>query len=70
MNFEKELEATLSRLLKNTPAALAESVRYSLLAPGKRIRPRLVLATSRLLGLAPDKALPSAIALKWSIVLR
>jgi geranylgeranyl diphosphate synthase, type II len=43
---------------------LAEAMRYSLLAGGKRIRPVLALATAEALGRDPDKALPLAAALE------
>jgi geranylgeranyl diphosphate synthase type II len=43
---------------------LAEAMRYSLLAGGKRIRPVLALATASALGRAPDSMLPLAAALE------
>lgn len=46
------------------PALLAESISYSLLAPGKRIRPRLLLACARMLGLSEAAALAPAAALE------
>lgn len=65
MTFETALESLLSDCLTSTvPANLAESIRYSLLAPGKRIRPRLLLACSKMLGLAPEVSLPAAAALE------
>ncbi len=67
--FEQELAARLSRLLEGgigrpTPINLAEAVRYSLLAPGKRIRPRLALATAALSGLPVEVALGSAVSIE------
>lgn len=67
-----DLEAALARALArhfhgpdgDTPTNLAESIRYSLLAPGKRIRPRLSLACSAMLGLPLETALPPALALE------
>lgn len=47
-----------------TPPNLADAVRYSLLAPGKRIRPRLALACAGMTGLASAAALPAAIAIE------
>jgi geranylgeranyl diphosphate synthase type II len=44
--------------------AFAEAIRYPLLAPGKRLRPVLCLATGEALGLAPDELLPMALALE------
>lgn len=52
--IETKLTETLERYLKGesneprVPPHLADSIRYSLLAPGKRIRPRLALACARL----------------------
>ena len=43
---------------------LAEAMRYSLLAGGKRIRPVLALATGEALGRDPDELLPLAAALE------
>jgi geranylgeranyl diphosphate synthase type II len=43
---------------------LAEAMRYSLLAGGKRIRPVLALATAEALGRDPDEVLPFAGALE------
>lgn len=47
-----------------TPANLSESIRYSLLAPGKRIRPRLALACAKMVGLSAEAALPAALAIE------
>ena len=43
---------------------LAEAMRYSLLAGGKRIRPVLALATAEALGHPPDEVLPLAAAIE------
>jgi geranylgeranyl diphosphate synthase type II len=45
-------------------APLAEAMRYSLLAGGKRVRPVLCLATAEGFGCAPADALPTALALE------
>jgi geranylgeranyl diphosphate synthase, type II len=45
-------------------APLAEAMRYSLLAGGKRIRPVLCLATAEGFGCAAEYALPTALALE------
>jgi len=45
-------------------AGLAEAMRYSLLAGGKRIRPVLALATARSIGLEPERVLPTAAAIE------
>ena len=53
----------LTRLsFSETPstAGLAEAMRYSLLAGGKRIRPVLALATARSIGMDPEGVLPAA----------
>jgi geranylgeranyl diphosphate synthase type II len=66
--FEHALTGALERHLTQsdgaTPPNLAEAIRYSLLAPGKRIRPRLLLACARLVGLSSEAALPAAVALE------
>ncbi len=64
MDFEKHLENQLEKLLNNAPSNLAQAMRYSLLAPGKRIRPRLVQASARLLALNDQAALPIAVAIE------
>ena len=43
---------------------LAEAMRYSLLAGGKRIRPVLALATARAASIAPDSVLPAAASIE------
>ncbi|MDX6562592.1 MAG: geranylgeranyl diphosphate synthase, type [Gaiellales bacterium] len=45
-------------------APLAEAMRYSLLAGGKRVRPVLCLATAEGFGCAAEYALPTALALE------
>jgi geranylgeranyl diphosphate synthase type II len=45
-------------------AGLEEAMRYSLLAPGKRIRPVLCLASAAALGRSPASVLPVAAALE------
>jgi geranylgeranyl diphosphate synthase type II len=46
------------------PAELGEAIRYALLAPGKRLRPRLVLLAATACGGAIDDALPAACAVE------
>lgn len=53
-----------SRLDEGCPERLREAIRYSLLAPGKRLRPLLVLAACDACGGDPDKALPAACAVE------
>jgi geranylgeranyl diphosphate synthase, type II len=47
-----------------TTAGLEEAMRYSLLAGGKRVRPVLVLATARAIGVEPESMLPAAAAIE------
>lgn len=66
--FEQDLEAALNALLKPDsffPAPLFDSIRYSVRTPGKRIRPRIALATGQMLGLTREEVLPAAIAIEW-----
>lgn len=46
------------------PATVHESMHYSLMAPGKRIRPILVLASASTLGLSDEDVLPLAVSLE------
>jgi geranylgeranyl diphosphate synthase type II len=46
------------------PPVLAEAIRYSLLAPGKRLRPLLTLAAAQACGGSLDAALPAACAVE------
>src|SRR5215475_14483011 len=58
-------DVALGRLLPVPPgleARVYEAMRYSALAPGKRLRPFLVLASSRLFGVARRCALQVAVA--------
>jgi farnesyl diphosphate synthase len=60
-------DAALDRLLVVPPgleARVYEAMRYSALAPGKRLRPFLVLASSRLFGVARRCALQVAAAIE------
>jgi geranylgeranyl diphosphate synthase type II len=50
--------------LEGCPAALAEAMNYSLLAPGKRLRPLLVLMASEAAGGDETTALPAAAAIE------
>jgi geranylgeranyl diphosphate synthase type II len=46
------------------PAKLAEAIRYSLLAPGKRLRPILVLWSAEACGRPAERAMPAACAVE------
>jgi len=63
----KLTDSILERLLQPPPgleARVYEAMRYSALAPGKRLRPLLVLASSRLFGVAQTSALQVAAAIE------
>ncbi|HEX2646882.1 MAG TPA: farnesyl diphosphate synthase [Candidatus Dormibacteraeota bacterium] len=60
-------DAVIERLLAVPPgleARVYEAMRYSALAPGKRLRPLLVLAGARLFGVARNRALQVAAAIE------
>jgi geranylgeranyl diphosphate synthase type II len=66
-DLREMVDRYLTRLsFSETPATagLAEAMRYSLLAGGKRIRPVLALATARSIGLEPERVLPAAAAIE------
>ena len=66
-DLQQRVDAYLDRLdLGDGPGTdrLAEAMRYSLLAGGKRIRPVLALATGETLGRDPEELLPLAGALE------
>jgi geranylgeranyl pyrophosphate synthase len=48
--FDRSLQSFLAEELDHLPAGVAESVRYAVLSPGKRIRPLLLMASYRALG--------------------
>jgi geranylgeranyl diphosphate synthase type II len=61
------IDAALDRYSQfdsDCPATLAEAIRYALLAPGKRLRPRLVLMAAEACGGSIDSAMPAACALE------
>ncbi len=51
-------------LIAGCPDDLAVAIRYSLLAPGKRLRPILVLMASEACGVSGDAAMPAACAVE------
>src|SRR6266581_5763527 len=66
-DLREMVDRYLTRLsFSETPATagLAEAMRYSLLAGGKRIRPVLALATARAIGIEPSQVLPLAGAIE------
>lgn len=63
----RSVEAALDRLLPETtaqPSELHESIRYSVLAPGKRLRPTLVIAAAEAVGGQEEQVMPTACALE------
>src|SRR5947207_1964924 len=61
------VEAYLRELLvqeKHAPPELVEAMRYSLLAPGKRLRPVLVCMAAQAAGGSDRQALPAAAAVE------
>ena len=62
---QKLVETALDRSLPMSyPETIFESMRYSLLAGGKRLRPILCLATAELMGGSIEQAIPTACALE------
>jgi len=62
---QQEVEAALDRAIAITyPEKIYESMRYSLMAGGKRLRPILCIATCELLGGTTAMATPTACALE------
>jgi geranylgeranyl diphosphate synthase, type II len=52
----------LMELIADAPSQLLEAIKYSLLSPGKRLRPRLVILSCAALGGDPKKAIPAGCA--------
>lgn len=65
-DFESELKLALEQTSAQLKLAgnLVESIQYSLLSEGKRIRPRMMCAAGETLGLSQESVLPAAIALE------
>lgn len=61
------IDAYLSEYLDRTPLPgnLADAIRYSLLGPGKRMRPLLVWHACAAAGAPPERALPAAAAIEF-----
>ncbi|MFM8792826.1 MAG: polyprenyl synthetase family protein [Solirubrobacterales bacterium] len=71
MSYPEDLREEVDRFLEGlsfpgpaSTAGLADAMRYSLLAGGKRVRPVLCLATGRALGLGTPSLLPAAGAIE------
>ncbi|MFV2070594.1 MAG: polyprenyl synthetase family protein, partial [Pirellulales bacterium] len=61
--IERALDA-YTHFPADCPAPLAEAIRYSLLGPGKRLRPRMVLLAAEACGGSVETALPVACAVE------
>jgi len=61
---ELALRAALAQVTADAPAVLAEAMAYSLLSPGKRLRPLLVVLACEAAGGTLELALPSACAVE------
>jgi geranylgeranyl diphosphate synthase type II len=62
-----QIDAALDRCSQfgeGCPPSLQEAIRYSLLAPGKRLRPLLVLMAAEACGSPPGRAMPAACAVE------
>lgn len=63
VRVEQQLNA-YAQFDSGCPQHLGDAIRYSLLAPGKRIRPLLVLAAAKICGGEIENALPAACAVE------
>ncbi len=64
--LETAIAAAARAALQGAPANLQESILYSLLGPGKRIRPRLIRSVGEAFSLSPEIALTLAAALEMT----
>jgi geranylgeranyl diphosphate synthase, type II len=62
--IEKALQFWCERLIVDAPPALAEAIRYSLFAPGKRLRPLLAVLACEAAGGSIEQATPAAVAVE------
>jgi len=62
--FNKHLEIELDEMLAESPGRLADAIRYSLLAPGKRLRPLLAIWGAQAICGDFAVCLPAAIAVE------
>lgn len=54
---KKEIDETLNKILPKGKDILSKTMRYSVFAGGKRLRPILVIATAQMLGAKKDEAM-------------
>ncbi len=65
--LREQIDSALRRSARfdsGCPARLQEAIRYSLLGPGKRLRPQLVLLAAKACGGETERALPAAVAVE------
>lgn len=62
--IQSKLEECLLSTTVDVPKNLMESIRYSLLAPGKRIRPRLLLGCAHMLQLQTEQVIYAALSVE------
>jgi len=65
--YQARIDAALERWLPRVdsePKILGQAMRYSVLGPGKRIRPLMVYATGEVLGIDADRIDPIAVAVE------
>src|SRR5262245_48652782 len=61
---EQAMRTWLGRITRDAPPPLVEAMGYSLLAPGKRLRPLLVLLSAEACGGSVESAMPAACAVE------
>jgi geranylgeranyl diphosphate synthase, type II len=67
LSYRELVDTALSEAIQfeaDCPERLSEAIEYSLLAPGKRLRPQLVLMACELCGGDVKRALPAAVAVE------
>jgi len=65
--LREQIDSALRRAVdfdNGCPARLKEAIEYSLLAPGKRLRPQLVLLAAQACGGEAEQAMPAAVAVE------
>lgn len=64
LSIDQSLRESVSRFTSHAPPRLVEAMLYSLMGPGKRLRPLLCLLACEASGGAKEKALPAACAIE------
>ncbi len=62
--FHQYLAITLEQALADTPTRLRDAISYSVLGPGKRLRPMLALLGAEAVGGEVPRAMPAAVAVE------